>query len=113
MRAHSEYNEPFQVLMRTQRSGIPVRVLIGLVTLVLLFVQAIHPRIHPAEVIDPHTGTHCACPISHAAADLPLGVPALLLTLLVLAAALHPQLWWGHLRFSHPLAPRPPPGLHP
>jgi hypothetical protein len=37
----------------------------------------------------------------------------LLLTLLVLAAALHPQLWWGHLRFSHPLAPRPPPGLHP
>jgi hypothetical protein len=112
MHAHSQSSQPFQVLMRTQRPGIPVRGLIGLVALVWLSVQAMHPWMHPAEVIDPPTNTHGACPISHAAADLPRGVPALLLTPLVLAAALHPRLWWGHRCFSHPLAPRPPPALH-
>ena len=80
MHAPHAYHEPFQVLMRIQRSGIPVRGLIGLVALVWLSVQAMHPRIHPAEVIDPHPDTRGACPISHAAADLPRGVPALLLT---------------------------------
>ncbi len=112
MHAPHAYHEPFRVLMHIQRSGIPVRGLIGLVALVWLSVQAMHPRIHPAEVIDPHPDTHGACPISHAAADLPRGVPALLLTPLVLAAALYPRLWWGHRWFSHPLAPRPPPALH-
>jgi hypothetical protein len=113
MHAHSQYHQPFQVRMRTQRSSAPVRGLIGLVALVLLCVQAAHPWMHPAEVIGPHADTHCTCPLSHAAADLPRGVPALLLTPFVLAAALDPRLWWGRRRFSHPLAPRPPPALHP
>ena len=112
MHAHSQSHQPFQVLIRTPPSGIPVRVLIGLVALVLLFTQAMHPWMHPAEVIALYADTHCACPISHASADLPRGLPALLLTPLVLAAALHPRLWWGHRCFSHPLAPRPPPALH-
>jgi hypothetical protein len=112
MRTHSGYAEAFQVLMFTHRWGVPTRVLLGLAAIVLLFVQAIHPRIHPAEVIGLYTDAHLACPISHAAADLPSGIPALLLRPLVLAALLDPRLWWEHLHFSHTLAPRPPPALH-
>jgi hypothetical protein len=113
MRAHTRHIEAFRVLMRPRRSGVPARVLIGLTALVLLFVQAIHPRMHPVEVIDFHTDAHVICPISHAAADLPPELPALLLRPLVLAAVLDPPLWWGHSGFSHTLAPRPPPALHP
>jgi hypothetical protein len=113
MHAPQAYDEPFQVLMRKQLPGVRVRGLIGLAALVLLCVQAVHPWMHPAESIDPHAGTHCACPLSHAAVDLPRGVPALLLTPLALAAALDLWLWWGYRCFSHPLAPRPPPAFHP
>ena len=113
MHAPQASHEPFQVLMRIRWSGVRVRGLIGLVALVLLGVQAGHPWMHPAESIDPRAGTHCACPLSHAAADLPRGVPAWPLTPFVLAAALDRWLWWGHRRFSHPLAPRPPPAFHP
>jgi hypothetical protein len=113
MHAPQASHEPFLVLMRIQRSGVRVRGLIGLVALVWLGVQAVHPWMHPAESLDPHAGTHCACPLSHAAADLPRGVPALRLTPLVLAAAPDLRLWWGYRYFSHPLAPRPPPAFHP
>jgi hypothetical protein len=113
MHAPHAYHEPFQVLMRIQRSGVPVHGLIGLAALVLLCVQAVHPWMHPAESIDPHADTRCACPLSHAAVDLPRGLPALLMTPFVLAAALALRLWWGHRCFSHPLAPRPPPSFYP
>jgi hypothetical protein len=113
MHAPQASHEPFQVLMRIQWAGVRVRGLIGLMTLVLLCVQAAHRWMHSAESIDPYAGTHCACPLSHAAADLPRRVPALLLTPLIPAAILDLRLWWGHRCFSHPLAPRPPPALHP
>ena len=113
MHAPQASHEPFRVLIRIRWSGVRVRGLIGLVALVLLGVQAVHPWMHPAESIDPHAGTRCACPLSHVAADLPRGVPTLLLTPFVPAAAPGPRLWWGHRGFSHPLAPRPPPALHP
>jgi hypothetical protein len=112
MRTHSGHAEAFQVPMFTHRLGVPARVLIGLAALVLLFVQAIHPRIHPAEVIGLYTDAHFTCPVSHAAADLPSGLPALLLRPLVLAALLAPRLWWERLYVSPSLAPRPPPALH-
>jgi hypothetical protein len=113
MQALQASHEPFQVRMRIQWSGVRVRGLTGLVALVLLCAQAAHPWMHPAESIGPHAGTRCACPLSHTAADLPRGVPAWLLTPFVLTAAPDLRLWWGHCWFSHSLAPRPPPALHP
>jgi hypothetical protein len=112
MSAHGRHAEAFRVPMLTHRSGTPPRVLFGLVAVVLLFVQAIHPGIHPAEVIGPHTDTHFGCPISHAAADLPSGLQGLPLTPLVLVPILEPRLWVSHLRFCHTVAPRPPPTIH-
>ena len=111
MHTHRGHAKAFRVPMFTHRLGVPARVLIGLAALVLLFVQAVHPRIHPAEVIGLYTDAHVACPISHAAADLPAGVPALLFKPLVLAVLLAPRLWWEHHHVSPSLAPRPPPAL--
>jgi len=98
--------------MFAHRSGAPLRALFGLMAVVLLFVQAIHPWIHPDEVIGPHTDTHFGCPLSHAVADLPAGLTLSLSIPLVLVLMLDPRLWLGHLRFDHALAPRPPPILH-
>ncbi len=111
MSAYSLHAGAFQVPMHTHRCGLPLRALFGLVAVVLLFVQAIHPGIHPDEVIGPHTDTHLRCPSSHAVADLPPGLPPLLLAPLVLVSMRDPWLWLGHLRLYHALAPRPPPAL--
>jgi hypothetical protein len=89
-----------------------LRALFGGAAVILLFIQAVHPGMHFAEVFGPSTTPHVSCPIGHAVADLPQGLPLLLFTLFVVVLRLSPRLWLGHLPFRHALAPRPPPALH-
>jgi hypothetical protein len=98
--------------MPAHQSAVLVRVLFGCVAVVLLFIQAIHPGMHPYEVIGLDSDTHVGCPISHAIADLSPELPPLELRSLVLEPLLNPRLWLSHLYFYHALAPRPPPTLH-
>jgi hypothetical protein len=82
------------------------------VAAILLFIQAVHPAIHPAEVFGPSTPPHLGCPINHAVADLPQALTQLLFTSHVATLWFAPRLWLGHLPFQHALAPRPPPNSH-
>ena len=106
------HGREFLGLMFAHRRSVLHRALFGLVAVILLFIQAIHPGMHPEEVFGPDTTTHVSCPISHAVADLPQGLPLLLFTPLVVELRLAPRLWLGHLFFKHALAPRLPPTLH-
>jgi hypothetical protein len=98
--------------MFARRPSVLLRALVSLIALILLFIQAIHPRMHPAELLGPSTHPHMSCPISHAAGDLPQGLPLLLFTPLIVVVRLALQLWLGRLPFKHALVPRPPPTLH-
>ena len=98
--------------MYEHRRRILHRVLFGLVAVSILFIQALHPGMHPDEVFGPSTLSHRSCPITHAVADLPQALPLLLLTSLVVTLWFAPRLWLGHLPFQHALAPRPPPNSH-
>jgi hypothetical protein len=98
--------------MYTHRHHLLLRALFGGAAILLLFIQAVHPAMHPAEVFGPSTPPHASCPISHAVADLPQGLSCLLFICLVVVLRLTPRLWLGYLPFRHALAPRPPPGLH-
>jgi len=85
-------------------------VLLGCLSLAVLFVQLSHPALHPLEVINPDANTHLTCPVSHTAGGLLLilplpGPPAALVLSLIIA----PLPWLGRLDFDHHLAPRPPP----
>jgi hypothetical protein len=100
-------------LMCTHRRSVLHRALFGLVAVILLFIQAIHPGMHPDEVFGRSIDTHFSCPISHAVADVPQGLLLLLIRPLVVMLRLAPRLWLDHLPFEHTLAPRPPPTLHP
>jgi hypothetical protein len=84
-------------------------VLYVLLSLTLLFVQASHPALHPHEVIDPGADRQHACPLSHAAAALPIALPLLLYGGLPLERLHDPLPWIGHTCFIHHLVPRPPP----
>jgi hypothetical protein len=112
MSAHSRQAETFHVSMFTHQSAVLVRALFGCVAVALLFIQVLHPGMHPHEVIGSDADTHFGCPISHAIADLPPELPSLELRSLVLESLLNPRLWLSHLYFYHALAPRPPPTLH-
>jgi hypothetical protein len=104
--------QEFLGLMFTHQQSVLLRALVGLIAVILLGMQAIHPGIHPTEVFGPSTHTHVSCPISHAAGDLLQGLPLLLFTPLIVVVRLAPQLWLGRLPFKHALVPRPPPTLH-
>jgi hypothetical protein len=102
----------FLELMYAHRHHLLLRALFGGAAILLLCIQAVHPGMHPAEVFGPSTIPHVGCPISHAAADLPQGLPLILFTCLVVVLRRAPRLWLDHLPLRHALAPRPPPGLH-
>ena len=104
--------QAFLELMYAHRHHLLLRALFGGAAVILLFIQAVHPGMHPAEVFGPSTPPHVSCPIGHAVADLSQGLPFLLFTCLVVVLRLAPRLWLGHLPFRHALAPRPPPALH-
>jgi hypothetical protein len=112
MSAQSRHTGTVHVPMFTPRSGGLVRALFGFVAVALLFIQTIHPGMHPHEVIGPDTYARFGCPINHAIADLPPELPPLLLMSLVPVSRPDPWLWLGHLYFYHALAPRPPPVIH-
>jgi hypothetical protein len=84
-------------------------VLLACLSLAVLLVQVIHPALHLHEVIAPGTDAHHACPLSHAAAALLVALVWLMGAGLSLDRPPDPLLWFGHSRFIHPLAPRPPP----
>jgi hypothetical protein len=109
MSLYGRHGREFLGLMFTHRPSALFRVLVGLIALILLSIQTIHPGVHPAEVFGPSTHTHMSCPIAHAVGDLPQGLPVSLFTPLVVAARHAPRLWLGHSCVIHPLAPRPPP----
>jgi hypothetical protein len=77
--------------------------------LAVLFIQAGHPALHPLELISPGADAHHACPLSHAAAALLILLPLLLGVGLSFSHPPDPLPWFGHSRFIHALAPRPPP----
>src|ERR687892_659876 len=82
---------------------------IGLLTLVLLLAQVIHPWMHPQEVIAPTIDDHFICPLSHVVGDLQLSLPPLALSAAVVDSVLAPRPWVSHAAFLHPVVPRPPP----
>jgi hypothetical protein len=106
------HGQAFLGPMYVHRHHLLLHALFGFVAVILLFIQAIHPGIHPNEVLGPSTTPHVSCPISHAVADLPQGLPLLLFTLLVVVLRPAPRPWLDHLPLRHALAPRPPPALH-
>ncbi len=83
--------------------------LAGLVALLLLFVQATHPGLHPHEIIGAGADVSQVCPLSHVTVDLEILLTLLLLLAVALRQVLAPQPWVDHPDFLHPLAPRPPP----
>jgi hypothetical protein len=83
--------------------------LLSCLSLAVLLVQVSHPALHLHEVIDPGTDAHHACPLSHAAAALLVALVWLMGAGLSLDRPTDPLPWFGHSRFIHPLAPRPPP----
>jgi hypothetical protein len=103
------HGRQFLGVMFTPRLSTLLRILVGLIAVILLSIQTIHPGVHPAEVLGPSTHPQMSCPIAHAVGDLPQGLSILLFTLLVVAARRAPRLWLGHSCFIHVLAPRPPP----
>jgi hypothetical protein len=106
------HGQAFLESMYAHRHHLLLRALFGGAAILLLFIQAVHLGMHPAEVFGPSTTYHVSCPISPAVADLPQGLPFLLFTWLIVVLRLAPRLWLGHLPFRHILAPRPPPALH-
>src|SRR5919106_4943569 len=66
--------QAFLELMYAHRHHLLLRALFGGAALILLFIQAAHPGMHPAEVFGPSTPPHVSCPVSHAVADLPQGL---------------------------------------
>ena len=106
------HGQAFLGPMYAHRHHLLLRALFGGAAVIFLFIQAVHPGLHPAEVFGPSTTLHVGCPISHAVADLPQGLPLLLFTLLLVVLRLAPRLWLGRLPLRHALAPRPPPALH-
>jgi hypothetical protein len=112
MSRNRRHGQAFLGPMYAHRHHLLLRALFGSAAVILLFIQAVHPGMHPAEVFGPSTVPHVSCAISHAVADLPQGLPLLPFTLFVVVLRLSPQLWLGHLPFRHALAPRPPPALH-
>jgi hypothetical protein len=111
MSRNRRHGQAFLGLMYAHRHHLLLRALFSGAAVILLFIQAVHPRMHPTEVFGPSTPPHVSCPISHAFADLPQGLPLLLFAWLVVVLRLAPRLWLGHLPFRHALAPRPPPAL--
>jgi hypothetical protein len=107
------HNQAFLGPMYAHRYHLLLRALFGGAAVILLFIQAVHPGMHPAEVFGPSPAPHVSCPISHAVADLPQGLFLLLFTCLVVVLRLAPRLWLDHLPLRHALAPRPPPALRP
>jgi hypothetical protein len=89
--------------------GWPAHVILTCLALVVLFVQALHPVLHPLEVINPDAKPHLTCPVSHAAGDLLLILPPPAPACLTLWFITQPLPWLGRLDFVHHLAPRPPP----
>jgi hypothetical protein len=90
--------------------GRPAHVLLLCLSLVVLFVQASHPALHPLEVINPDANSPLGCPVSHTAGDVSLILPPPAPSAsLVLWLVSDPLLWLGRLDFVHHLAPRPPP----
>jgi hypothetical protein len=89
--------------------GPRVHVLLACLSLVVLFVQASHPALHPYEVINPDAKAHLTCPVSHTAGDVSIILPPPGPTGLALWLIIDPLPWLGRFDFNHRLAPRPPP----
>ena len=82
---------------------------IGLMALIVVLLQMVHPWMHPHEVIGSDASDQLACPMSHVVGELYLNRPPLAPGLNILDIAPEPRPWFGRNAFFHPLAPRPPP----
>jgi hypothetical protein len=83
--------------------------LLACLSLMAMLVQTGHSALHPLEVINSDADSQHACPLSHAAAAFIVAPPLLPATGLPCACLPEFSPWFGHSRFLHPLAPRPPP----